>query len=39
MSKEQGSQLQAGDATGRDCRRTPTVLMVDPTQWIGGGAA
>jgi len=39
MSREQGPQLQFGDATDRDCRRTPTVPMLELASWIEGGAA
>jgi len=37
MSKEQGPQPQAGDATGRDCRQPPTALRLGTVRRIGGG--
>ena len=36
---EQGAGApRSGDATDRDCPRTPTVPMREPGQWTGGGA-
>ncbi len=37
MSREQGPHLMDGEATGRECRLTPTVFMSGPIRWIGGG--
>ena len=39
MSRKQGPHLKDGDATDRDCRRTPTTPALEPSQWLGGGAA
>jgi len=37
MSREQGPQPQDGDATDRDCRRTPTARVLELALRIGGG--